>query len=186
MAADAGWLRRVGDVIRTGVTAEAAVARVAVRRATGCAGSPIRICASGPADLDELADRLLSALFDPAMAGGRRGRRPSRFRRGRPVGAAAGAGRSAGLARQGVAGVAIEEARPAGHAAIVARALGLPALGGRARRGGGGRSGDRAARDADEGRLICGLMDVPDLCARAWRRGPRARRYGRGFAIARR
>jgi phosphotransferase system enzyme I (PtsP) len=176
VAADAGWLRRVGDVIRTGITAEAAVARVAgevrdrMRRITD------PYLRERLADLDELADRLLVTLTGPAgtglmatgpMATG-------------PVADSGGGGPAPRprlpdpvppdtilLARRlgpadlldwharGVAGVVIEEASMAGHAAIVARAIGLPALGGargavEAARSGGGL----AVLDADEGRLI--------------------------------
>ena len=155
VAADAGWLRRVGDVIRTGMTAEAAVARVAgevrdrMRRITD------PYLRERLADLDELADRLLLALIDPAMAGG-----PARMpAEPIPPGSILLA-RRLGPAdlldwhARGVAGVAIEEASPAGHAAIVARALGLPALGGVRGMVEAARSGDPAVLDADEGRLI--------------------------------
>ena len=76
------------------------------------------------ADLEDLAGRLLTALDRraprPAVAAGRD-----------PAGPPAGTGRTARLARRAAsAGVAIEEASPAGHAAILARALG-PAGGGR-------------------------------------------------------
>ena len=123
VAADAGWLRRVGDVIRSGVTAEAAVARVAgeVRdRMRRIADPYLR---ERLADLDELAGRLLSILV---------GQEPAEPV---PPGAILVA-RRLGPAdlldwhARGVAGVVIEEASPAGHAAIVARAIGLPALGG--------------------------------------------------------
>jgi phosphotransferase system enzyme I (PtsP) len=55
---------------------------------------------------------------------------------------------------RGVAGVVIEEASPSGHAAIVARAIGLPALGGARGVVEAARSGGVAVLDADEGRLI--------------------------------
>jgi phosphotransferase system enzyme I (PtsP) len=169
VAADAGWLRRVGDVIRSGMTAEAAVARVAgevrdrMRRITD------PYLRERLADLDELADRLLLALIDPAMAGG-----PARMpAEPIPPGSLLLA-RRLGPAdlldwhARGVAGVAIEEASPAGHAAIVARALGLPALGGVRGVVEAARSGDLAVLDADEGRLILRPdADVRQVYARA-------------------
>ncbi len=42
-----GWLKRVAEAIGSGLTAEAAVVRVAASCATGCAASWILICASG-------------------------------------------------------------------------------------------------------------------------------------------
>jgi phosphotransferase system enzyme I (PtsP) len=159
VAADAGWLRRVGEVIATGVTAEAAVARVAgevrdrMRRITD------PYLRERLSDLDELADRLLATLLGPQggggpeMAAGRAAAEPV------PAGAILLA-RRLGPAdlldwhARGVAGVVIEEASSAGHAAIVARALGLPALGGARGVVEAARSGDPAVLDADEGRLI--------------------------------
>ena len=48
----------------------------------------------------------------------------------------------------------IEEGSPAGHAAILARALGLPALGGARGMLEAVEDGDEAMLDADEGQLI--------------------------------
>ncbi len=83
VAADAGWLRRVADVIRGGMTAE---------------------------------------LLD--------------------------------WHARGIAGVAIEEASPAGHAAILARALGMPALGNLRGMLDSAEPGDDAVIDADDGQFI--------------------------------
>ena len=55
---------------------------------------------------------------------------------------------------RGIAGVAIEEASPAGHAAILARALGIPALGGARGMLDSAEPGDEAVVDADEGQLV--------------------------------
>ena len=54
----------------------------------------------------------------------------------------------------GIAGVAIEEASPAGHAAILARALGLPAIGGTRGALDAAEQGDEAVVDAGEGQLV--------------------------------
>jgi phosphotransferase system enzyme I (PtsP) len=147
VAADAGWLRRVGDVINSGVTAEAAVARVAgevrdrMRRITD------PYLRERLADLDELAGRLLSLLVEQGPASSVP---PGAILLARRLG-------PADLldwhARGGV-GVVIEDATPAGHAAIVARAIGVPALGGARGAVEAARSGEMAVLDADEGRLI--------------------------------
>jgi phosphotransferase system, enzyme I, PtsP len=55
---------------------------------------------------------------------------------------------------RGIAGLAIEEASPAGHAAILARALGLPAVGGLRGILDCAEQGDEAVIDADEGQFI--------------------------------
>jgi phosphotransferase system enzyme I (PtsP) len=154
VAADAGWLRRVGEVINTGVTAEAAVSRIAgevrdrMRRITD------PYLRERLSDLDELADRLLVTLTTPgagpAVAGAVEPVPPGAILLARRLGPADLLDWHA----RGVAGVVIEEASTAGHAAIVARAIGLPALGGARGVVEAARSGDPAVLDADEGRLI--------------------------------
>jgi phosphotransferase system, enzyme I, PtsP len=99
------------------------------------------------ADLEDLAGRLLSALAGDAP-------RPTV-----PPGAILLA-RRLGPAElldwhaAGIGGVAIEEASPAGHAAILARALGLPAVGGTRGMLDAADPGDEAVIDADEGQLM--------------------------------
>jgi phosphotransferase system enzyme I (PtsP) len=169
VAADAGWLRRVGDVIRTGVTAEAAVVRVSgevrdrMRRITD------PYLRERLADLDELADRLLSTLLSQGADKG-----PGQPPLGPVPPGAILLARRLGPAdlldwhARGVAGVVIEEASPSGHAAIVARAIGLPALGGARGMMDAARSGDMAVLDADDGRLILRPdSDVRQTYARA-------------------
>ena len=147
VASDAGWLRRAGDVIRGGTTAEAAVQRVAselhdrMRRI----GDPY--LRERLADVEDLANRLLTALTGDAA----------------PVPVPAGAillARRLGPAElldwhaRGIGGVAIEEASPSGHAAILARALGIPAIGGLRGMLDSAEQGDDAVIDADDGQFI--------------------------------
>ncbi|MBS0642522.1 MAG: putative PEP-binding protein [Acetobacteraceae bacterium] len=147
VAADAGWLRRVSEVIRGGVTAEAAVQRVATElhdrmRRIGDAYLRERL-----ADIEDLANRLLTTLIGDGPTG--------------PVPEdAILAARRIGPAElldwhaRGIAGVAIEEASPAGHAAILARALAIPAIGGLRGMLDSIEPGDDAIVDADEAHLI--------------------------------
>ena len=99
------------------------------------------------ADLEDLADRLLAALT---------GHQPARSV---PPGAILLA-RRLGPAElldwhaRGIAGVAIEEASPSGHAAILARALGMPAVGGTRGMLDTAEPGDEAVIDADGGQLV--------------------------------
>lgn len=147
VAADAGWLRRVGEVIRTGITAEAAVLRIAgdvrdrMRRITD------PYLRERLADLDEMAGRLLTALAGDAPA---EAVPPGAILLTRRLGPADLLDWHA----RGIAGVVIEEASPSGHAAIVARAIGLPALGGVRDVVEVAQPDDTAVLDADEGRLI--------------------------------
>jgi phosphotransferase system, enzyme I, PtsP len=146
VAADAGWIRRVSEAIQTGLSAEAAVQRVAAElhdRMRRLADPYLR---ERLADVEDMAGRLLTELSGdvapPAI----------------PPGAIVLA-RRLGPAEllewhdRGVVGLAIEEATPLGHAAILARALGMPTLGGTRGALDAVESGDQAVLDADEGVL---------------------------------
>ena len=144
VAADAGWIRRVGEAIRGGLSAEAAVHRVAgdlrdrMRRVTD------PYLRERLADLEDLAGRLLAALDGGSVAG------PV------PPGAILLA-RRLGPAElldwhgRGIAGFVVEEGSSAGHAAILARALGIPAVSGARGILETAEDGDEAIVDADDG-----------------------------------
>jgi phosphotransferase system enzyme I (PtsP) len=147
VASDAGWLRRVGDVIRGGMTAEAAVQRVASELHDRMRRISDAYLRERLADMEDLANRLLTALTGEAP------RAPV------PEGAILLA-RRLGPAElldwhaHGIAGVAIEEASPSGHAAILARALGIPAIGSLRGMLDSAEQGDDAVIDADDGQFI--------------------------------
>ena len=147
VAADAGWLKRVGEAVRGGLSAEAAVHRVAgelhdrMRRITD------PYLRERLADLEDLVARILTALD----------------RRHEPQPVPPGAiliARRLGPAElldwhaRGVGGLVIEEGSAAGHAAILARALGLPMIGGVRGVLDVTEDGDHAVLDADEGQLV--------------------------------
>jgi len=147
VAADDGWLRRVTEVIRGGLTAEAAVHRVAQdfrARMRSIADPYLR---ERLADLEDLAARLVHALTGAASA---------------PVNVLGtillvrrlGPAQLLDWHARGIAGVMIEEGSAGGHAAIVARALGVPAVGGARGAIDAANDGDEAVLDADEGTLI--------------------------------
>jgi phosphotransferase system enzyme I (PtsP) len=147
VAADAGWLKRVSDVIRGGLSADAAVQRVAGELHDRMRRMSDPYLRERLADLEDLAGRLLAALAGDVP---------------RPV-VPAGAillARRLGPAElldwhaAGIGGVAIEEASAAGHAAILARALGLPAVGGTRGVLDAAEPGDEAVVDAGEGQLV--------------------------------
>ncbi len=138
VAADDGWLRRVAEAVRGGLTAEAAVHRVANDFRARMRRISDPYLRERLADLEDLAGRLLATLDGSG---------------GAPV-AAAGAillVRRLGPAQlldwhaRGIAGVVIEEGSAGGHAAIVARALGPAGSRRRARRHGRRRSRRRGS-----------------------------------------
>ncbi len=169
VASDAGWLRRVGEVIRGGMTAEAAVQRVAGELHNRMRRISDVYLRERLADMEDLANRLLTALIGEAP------RAPV------PEGAVLLA-RRLGPAElldwqaRGIAGVAIEEASPSGHAAILARALGIPAIGGLRGMLDSAEQGDDAVVDADDGQFILRPeSEVRDAYIRA--RGARDAKY---------
>ncbi len=147
VASDAGWLRRVGDVIRGGLTAEAAVQRVASELHDRMRRINDPYLRERLADMEDLANRLLTALMGEAprtpVPGG-----------GILLARRLGPAELLDWHARGIAGVAVEEASPSGHAAILARALGIPALGTLRGMLDSAEQGDDALIDADEGQLI--------------------------------
>ncbi len=147
VAADAGWFERVAAAVRAGLTAEAAVHRVAGelrRRMRRLADPYLR---ERLADLEDLAGRLLGALGAVPVPG--------------PVGPGTillarrlGPAELIDWHARGIAGMVLEEGTPHGHAAILARALGLPALGGAYGLLESASDGEEVVLDADEGRVI--------------------------------
>jgi phosphotransferase system enzyme I (PtsP) len=147
VASDAGWLRRVGEVINGGMTAEAAVQRVASELHDRMRRISDAYLRERLADMEDLANRLVIALTGEVR------KAPV------PEGSILLA-RRLGPAElldwhaRGIAGVAVEEASPSGHAAILARALGLPALGNLRGMLDSAEQGDDAVVDADDGQFI--------------------------------
>jgi phosphotransferase system enzyme I (PtsP) len=147
VAADPGWLRRVLTAVQGGLSAEAAVHQVA----SDVRGRMRRI--TDPylrerlADLEDLAERLLRAL-----AGGENDTSP--MQGAILIARRLGPAQLLEWQARGIAGVFIEEGSAGGHAAIMARALGLPALGGARGAVEAATTDDEVILDADEGTLI--------------------------------
>ena len=123
VATDPGWLRRVSEAIHGGLSAEAAVHRVAGELRDHMRRIVDPYLRERLADLEDMAGRLLVALDgggepDPVPEGA-----ILLARRLGPAELLHWHGR-------GIGGVVVEEASPASHAAILARALGIPAIGG--------------------------------------------------------
>ncbi len=147
VAADGGWMRRVREAIGGGLSAEAAVHRVTneVRDRMRRISDPYM--RERLADLEDLADRLLAAL-----GGG--GAKPPVPRGAILLARRLGPAQLLEWHARGIGGVVIEEGSTAGHAAILARALGIPAVGGARGAVDAAEDGDLAVVDADDGQLI--------------------------------
>jgi phosphotransferase system enzyme I (PtsP) len=147
VAADTGWLTRVAAAIRGGLSADAAVLRV-----MGDLRDRMRRIADPYlrerlADIEDLANRLLRALDGEAAL-------PVEARGAILVARRLGAADLLDWHARGIIGLAIEEASPSGHAAILARALGLPAIGGVRGIVDAAEQGDPVVLDADESHVI--------------------------------
>ncbi|HXT79078.1 MAG TPA: putative PEP-binding protein [Acetobacteraceae bacterium] len=147
VAADAGWLRRVEDVINGGLTAEAAVQRVAGELHDRMRRISDPYLRERLADIEDLAGRLVTALVGdaPHLA-----IPPGAILLTRRLGPA----ELLDWHARGIAGVAVEEGSPAGHAAVLARALDIPAVGGTRGMLDTAEPGDEAVVDGDEGQLV--------------------------------
>ena len=125
IAADAGWLGRIGEAISTGLTAEAAVQKV---------GNEIRARMNQIADpyikervhdLEDLANRLLQHLLGPDDA-------ESGLPEGSDIVLVArniGPSELLNYARGRLRGLILEEGTSTSHVCIVARALDIPVVG---------------------------------------------------------
>jgi phosphotransferase system enzyme I (PtsP) len=147
VAADAGWLKRVSDAIRLGLTAEAAVSRVAgeLRERMRRINDPY--LRERLADLEDMAGRLLASLDGGQEQGPVP---PFAILLARRLGPA----ELLDWHARGIAGVVIEEGSQGGHAAILARALGLAALGGARGVVEAAEAGCEAVLDGDEGQIV--------------------------------
>jgi len=124
-AHDRGWLRRLREAINTGITAEAAVEHVQNDARARMLRSTDPYLRERLHDLDELANRLLHQLTGRDIASVLADLPENAILVARSMGAAA----LLDYDRTRLRGLILEEAGPASHAAIVARALGIPTAG---------------------------------------------------------
>ncbi|WP_407530312.1 phosphoenolpyruvate--protein phosphotransferase [Methylobacterium oryzisoli] len=123
-AHDQGWLRRMREAVLSGLTAEAAVERVQSDNRARMLRQSDPYLRERLHDLDDLANRLLRQLVGDAGAGP--GAMPENaILVARSMGPAA----LLDYDRARLRGVILEEGGPTSHIAIVARALGIPAVG---------------------------------------------------------
>jgi phosphotransferase system enzyme I (PtsP) len=125
IAEDVGWLRRIGDAISTGLTAEAAVQKVndeTHARMNAVADPYLR---ERVHDLEDLANQLLRHLLDVKDTGPELPSDTDVILIARNLGPA----QLLEHHRKRLRGVVLEEGSPNAHVSIVARALDIPVLG---------------------------------------------------------
>ena len=124
-AADRGWIARIADAIRSGLTAEAAVQKVRDETSTRMMQASDSYLRERMVDLDDLANRLQQHLSK---------RPPNAEWTELPpefilIARAMGPAELLDYAHRGVIGLVLEEGSPTAHVAIVARALDIPVVG---------------------------------------------------------
>ncbi len=123
-AHDKGWLRRMREAVQSGLTAEAAVERVQSDNRARMLRQSDPYLRDRLHDLDDLANRLLRRLVGQEDRGAG-GLPENAILVARSMGPAA----LLDYDRARLRGVVLEEGGPTSHIAIVARALGIPAVG---------------------------------------------------------
>ncbi|MGO4739314.1 phosphoenolpyruvate--protein phosphotransferase [Bosea sp. 2KB_26] len=124
-AHDQGWLRRMREVVMTGLTAEAAVERVQSDTRAKMLRQTDPYLRERLHDLDDLANRLLRTLMGKANGVAHEKLPENAILIARSMGPAA----LLDYDRVRLRGLILEEGGPTSHIAIVARALGIPAVG---------------------------------------------------------
>ena len=124
-AADRGWVARIDDAIRSGLTAEAALQKVRDENRTRMMQASDPYLRERLVDLEDLANRLQRHLSD---------RRPSAAWAELPidfilVAHAMGPAELMDYAHRRIIGLVLEEGSPTAHVAIIARALDIPVVG---------------------------------------------------------
>jgi phosphotransferase system enzyme I (PtsP) len=124
-AHDQGWLRRMREAVLSGLTAEAAVERVQSDNRARMLRQTDPYLRDRLHDLDDLANRLLRRLSGQDLVVRREALPDNAILVARAMGPAA----LLDYDRSQLRGLVLEEGGPTSHIAIVARALGIPAVG---------------------------------------------------------
>src|SRR5215831_3950036 len=124
-AYDRGWVHRLEEAVRTGLTAEAAVERVQSDTRARMLRATDPYLRERLHDLDELSNRLMHQLLGTDYTPARERLPESAVLVARSMGPAA----LLDYDRKRLRGLVLEEGGPTSHVAIVARALGIPAVG---------------------------------------------------------
>jgi phosphotransferase system enzyme I (PtsP) len=124
-AYDRGWLHKLEEAVITGLTAEAAVERVQSDTRARMLRQTDPFLRDRLHDLDDLANRLMRQLTGRDHAPARESLPENAILVARSMGPAA----LLDYDRKRLRGLVLEEGGPHSHVAIVARALGIPAIG---------------------------------------------------------
>ena len=163
-AADRGWVTRIGDAVRSGLTAEAAVQKVADDTRSRMMQVSDPYLRERLFDLEDLANRLQQHLS---------GRPPSAAWADLPpefilVARAMGPAELLDYARRKITGLVLEEGSPTAHVAIVARAFDIPVVGRVDNATSRVEAGDIVAVDGDHAQvLIRPSQDIQESVAAA-------------------
>jgi phosphotransferase system, enzyme I, PtsP len=170
-AYDRGWLHKLEEAVMTGLTAEAAVERVQSDARARMLRQTDPFLRERLHDLDDLANRLMRQLTGRDHAPARDSLPENAILVARSMGPAA----LLDYDRKRLRGLVLEEGGPHSHVTIVARALGIPAVGGIDNATGMADPGDAIIVDGAAGDLH--VRPLPDMeAAYAERVRLRARR----------
>src|SRR5437016_14452622 len=177
-AYDRGWTHRLNEAVMTGLTAEAAVERVQSDTRARMLRATDPYLRERLHDLDELANRLMHQLLGQDYAPGRERLPENAILVARSMGPAA----LLDYDRKRLRGLVLEEGGPNSHVAIVARALGIAAVGEIANATGVADPGDAIIVEGSSGDVH--LRPSPDMeAAYAERVRLRARRQLQYLAL---
>jgi phosphotransferase system enzyme I (PtsP) len=148
-ANDRGWVRRLEEAVRNGLTAEAAVEKVQSDMRARMLHMTDPYLRERMSDFDDLANRLLRQLV---------GRTPEAIAETLPrdaiiVARAMGAAELLDYPRDRLRGLVLEEGAPTSHIVIVARAMGLATVGQAKGAVSMAENGDPIIVDGDDGRI---------------------------------
>ena len=148
-AHDKGWHRRLREAVESGLTAEAAVERVQNAMRTRMLKQHDSYWRERQRDLDDLSDRLLRVLAGRLKSSEDRSLPPDAILVGRTMGPA----ELLDYDRERLRGLIVEDGSNQSHVAIVAKALGIAAIGQAAGIVERVTSGDAAIVDAETGEV---------------------------------
>lgn len=149
-AADRGWVARIAEAVKSGLTAEAAVQKVLDDMRARMMQIADPYLRERLVDLEDLANRLQLHLA---------GKKPGVAAADLPaefvlVARAMGPAELLDYAHRRIIGLVLEEGSPTAHVAIVARALDIPVLGRVAEATGRIEAGDLVVVDADHAQIL--------------------------------
>jgi phosphotransferase system enzyme I (PtsP) len=156
-AHDRGWVHKLEEAVMTGLTAEAAVERVQSDTRARMLRQTDPYLRERLHDLDDLANRLMRQLTGRDHAPSRESLPENAILVARSMGPAA----LLDYDRKRLRGLVLEEGGPQSHVAIVARALGIPAIGGIDNAAGMADPGDALIVDGSTGDLH--IRPLPDM-----------------------